>query len=435
MRKITFVAATLTLILGISAPVFAETGVELLLRKQEERMRERLLRWKDICDRREERREERLQLRGMVSSHTASDADRACEAIRKKLEDLDEDMDTDTPSPSPSPNPSPNPNPTPSDDLLPNQRFQPAPPFPVIDVRSRILVLGETGPIAGTIKLNPQDEPVEVREIRLTLSAAVDSLSSFEVFDELGFVLGSATRNLSLSSSGNVYTLSLSPDQAYFIDKNDEVIVAFRPRLKDDNSGGESGEDLQISGVMVTAIGQWSSRTNLVTTTGPDFKAHQTALTTIMEISRVGEENGVFATGSERLLGSFFFDTADVADGDAEPRLLEIIFSLSHSSQVTVSNAVLRDSIGGTETDCTVSSSEITCSSIPEDVGSIEGGRELSLYADVDLSGSINNPFLQLDINRPGGPSSAGDITWTDGESTFTWVPFGQPVAQGPSLD
>lgn len=425
MRKITLFVATFSLLLGMSAPVSAETGLERMIRKQEERTRERLLRWKDICDRRQERREERLELRGMVSSHTTSDADRSCAMIREKLEDLD--IGTPSPSPSPSPNPLPSPNPTPSDDLLPNQRFKPTPPLPVIDVRNRIFVLGETGPLMGSIKLNPQDEPVEVREIKLTLSSAVDSLSSIEVFDEFGFVLGNATR----SSISNIYTLSLNPENAYFVAKNDEVVVAFKPRLKNDDAGGESGEDLQISSVMVTAIGRWSSNSNLVTTTGPDFQAHQTALTTITEISRVGEEDGVFATGNERLLGSFFFNTADVADSDADPRLLEITFSVSHSSQVTLSNAILRDSMAGTETDCTVSTSTITCSSIPEDVGSIDGGRQLSLYADVGLSGSTNNPFVQVDINRPGGPSSTGDITWTDGESTFTWVPLSQPVVQG----
>ena len=283
--------------------------------------------------------------------------------------------------------------------------------------------------------LNPQDEPVEVREIEITLDAAVESLSSFEVSDEVGFILGNAVRNLAASPSGNVYVLSLSPANAYFVDENDAVVVAFKARMKDDESGGVSGESLKISAVNVTAIGQWSSRQNLVETTGPDFKAHSVAYTTIEEIKNMGEVKATFATGTNKRIAAFRFTAREVSDNDANPRLTAITFSVSKSSDVSLTNAKLRDPVAGTETSCTVGSATITCSSIPADIGSIKSPRELALSADVSVSGAGADPFLQIEINQAGGPSTAGDITWTDGTTSFTWVPLSQPVATGTSWE
>lgn len=407
--------------------------VENLVRLRDERLRARLFRWQDLCEKRAERREARLLVRGIPSPHSSSDADRACAAIAARLKDFTR-AEEPTPPPAPS-RPEPESPAPPTSGLLPNQRFRPSYPLPVIDIRSRFLLLGEVGPVIGSITLNPQDEPIEVREIKITLDAAVESLASLEVFDEVGFILGTAARDLTASSSGNIYTLSLNPNNAYFVDENDAVIVAFRPRLKDDESGGKSGESLQITHVDVTAMGQWSSRQNLVETTGPDFKEHSIAYTTIEKVENAGETKSTFATGTSKRIAAFRFTAREVADNDANPRLTAITFSVSKSSGVTLSNAELRDPVAGTETTCTIGSTTITCSSIPADVGSIESPRELALYADVSLSGGSADPFLQIEINQAGGPSTAGDITWTDGMTSFTWVPLGQPVAEGTSWE
>ncbi|HLD07952.1 MAG TPA: hypothetical protein VJB60_02715 [Candidatus Peribacterales bacterium] len=418
-----------------SIPVYAALDhAQNLVRLREERLLTRLLRWQDICDRREERREERLRVRGILAPHSSSDVDRACEAIADRLEEV-QGVPRPNPRPSPQPSPRPSPSPSPSDDLLPNQRYRPVPPFPVIQPRSSFLILGETGPVIGSIKLSPELEPVEVRSIEITFQDPVESLQSIEVFDEVGFRLGSATLDLSASSNGDVFTLTLSPQNAYFIDEDDEVVIGLRPRLRDDDSGGESGENVRIEGIEVTAIGQWSSRTAEVTESGPDFKQHVTALTEIPEIRSTGQTTGTFSVGSKRPVGSFYFAAKDVSDSDAEPRLTDIVFSVSRSNDVSLANAVFRDPLTATEVSCTTTSTFITCSSIPQDVGNIDNPRELVLYVDVSSTGTLANPFLQIEINQPGGPTTAGDITWTDGETTFTWVPFTQPVVRGTSWD
>ncbi|HLC76083.1 MAG TPA: hypothetical protein VJB82_03140 [Candidatus Peribacterales bacterium] len=438
VRRASFSLAFVLLAISFAAVTHAAMG-STKTQKADQRLRTRLLRWEEMCRVRSERKEARLRVRGMEMQHFASDVDRICSAITERLRMLgiatgsNSSSTTSSTSSSSSPSSPASPSASSSEHLLPNQLFIPVPPLPVIAPRSQYLILGQTGPVIGSIKMSPQDEPVEVREIEITLDSAVSSLSSIEVFDEFGFVLGNAIVDRVAGPGGNVYTLSLSPDQAYFIARHDDVVVAFRSRMKGGDSGGSAGQSLQISTIDITAIGQWSSRDNLVETSGSDFQTHETALIGIEKIERVGNELGTFSTGNGKMVGSFRFTATSTKDADADPAITEITFSISHPSEVTVTNPVLRDPSAGTETNCSIASSTIVCSSIPSDVGAFEEARTLSVYADVALSGSSGNPFLQIEMNQGGGPNSAGDITWTDGEASFDWVPFSSPVAQGTS--
>jgi len=403
-----------------------------------ERILTRLHRWQDLCEKRMDRQEARLRVRGIFSSHSASDADRACAAIFNHLRMLGIDTGSSSSSSSTSSRSSSSASSVSSPSsasssarLLPNQLFTPVPPLPVIAPRSRFLILGETGPVIGSIKMNPQSEPVEVRSIKITLNTAASSVSAIEVFDEFGFILGNASLDRVAGPGGNVYTIGFSADQAYFIARHDDVVVAFRPRLKGGQSGGSGGQTVQISRVDVTAIGQWSSNDNLVETSGPDFQSHETALVGIETIERVGDALGTFSTGIGKIIGSFRFTATAIKHPDADPAITAITFSVSHPSEVSVTNPVLRDPSAGTETDCSVVSSTIVCTSISADVGAFQEPRTLSLYADVAVNGSNANPFLQIEINQAGGVSSAGTMTWTDGETSFDWVPFASPVVQG----
>ncbi len=434
---------TLTLILiSMSTNAFADSSkVQSLLANRSARLLERLQRWDKMCMRRAERRSERLARREGQTEHVlpSSIADQACTSVREKLAQISPSTKSEKLTTKNQKlvtiKPPEVETPKKMDDQLPNQLFTPTYPLPLIETSSKILVLGESDRIIGSLKLNPRDEPIQIREIQITLDSAVDSLTAIEIFDELGFELGSATIDLTASANGDVFTMSLSPKNAYHISEDDEVVIAFRARLKSNDDGGASGESVQISDVDITAIGYWTSREVSVTTEGPDYKEHVTALTTIDDIKAIGKKTGTFALGTEKLIGSFRFAAKDISDPDADPRLTDITFSVSAPSEVDITNPILRDPIAGTETACTFASSEITCSSIPSNVGSIEAPRELSVYADVSLSDTHPDPFLQLEINNPGGPSGGGSVTWTDGTTSFSWVPFGQPVTRGTAWE
>lgn len=319
----------------------------------------------------------------------------------------------------------------PTERLLPNQSFTPTLPLPNIDATSSFLILGERAPVVASINITPDDEPVEIREIKITLTSEVSSIISFEVFDDIGYVLGSATLDIAESANRDVFSLDLSTNRAYFIDKDDQVTLAIRPILTDRNSGGVSGETVQVSDIDITAVGQWSSRNSSVTNSGPDFQKHKTALAKLSSIENSGAENGTFSIGTNKLIASFDFAAHSISAREADPALESLTFAANAPSMVVLSNVVLQANGSNTTSACTFSRPEITCSSIPAEIGSLQSARTILLYADISLSGTHPNTFMQIEINRPGNPESTGGITWSDGETSFGWIKSASPVVRG----
>jgi hypothetical protein len=311
---------------------------------------------------------------------------------------------------------------------FPNQFYVPTNPLPTLDATSHIFVLGEKAPVMATIKVTPQDEPVAVRTVTVTLAAEVSSITAIEVLDDVGFVLGKATIDLAASGARDVFTLSLSPDNAYFIDRKDTVIFAVRPLLKEGDEGGASGQTAQVESLTVSAIGDWTNRTNAVSTSGPDFQVHETANATIVSITNAGAAKGTFSTGNQKTLGSFTVSARK--NRDAEPAITALSFSVSTPTEVSLSTLKLRGNDSATTSDCTLSSFTISCASIPAEIGSLDAPRTFTLLGNVSVS-SHPDPYLQISLNTPGRPGSTGDITWTDGDESFTWVPFNPPIVEG----
>ena len=296
-----------------------------------------------------------------------------------------------------------------------------------------MLLLGEPNKVVGNIKIRPGDEPVEIRQIKITLTSAISSVASFEVFDEFGYVLGTAAIDLTANPAGNVFTLDLGPKTAYFIEKDIEATIAFRPRTKSNDSGGTGGQELQISRIDITAYGRWTSNTQLVNTTGPDFQKHETALAKITKIENAGQSSGVFTIGTAVRIGTFKFEAERTKDGD--PLLETLVFSVSRPTEVSLANIVLQANDSNESTPCSLASSRLTCSSIPAGIGTLQIPRTLSVYADVSQGDGADNTFLQISLNVPGRPGTDGDITWSDGTTSFGWVPFNQPIARGTSWE
>ena len=320
-----------------------------------------------------------------------------------------------------------------SEKRFPNQLYVPSNPLPTINATSHLLLLGEKAPVIASVKLNPLDEPVQVRTVTITLTAEVSSVHSLEVLDDFGFSLGIAGLDIAASSARDVFTLDLAPEKSYFIERKDTAILVVRPILKDVDAGGESGQTVQVESITFSAMGDWTSKTNLVSTSGSEFQKHQTSRATFVAIERSGLPERIFALGSNQTIGEFTFEARKTREG--EPAITALNFALTKPAEVTVSAIKLRGNDSDTLHDCSLSGFTISCTSIPEDIGSLDSVRTLTLVADLSVS-SHPTPYVQVSIQTPGRPASAGDITWIDaalnlGGSTFTWVPFDPPVVQG----
>lgn len=290
-------------------------------------------------------------------------------------------------------------------------------------VRSHFLLLGEVSPLLAGVRVSLQEEPFDVRKVSIILTADVPSVESVLVYKETGEELGLATRR----SSGR-YELDL-PTGKFILPQRNEVSLYVRARLRPWEDGGESGQSVRVSSIEVRGNGVWStvSYTKSSTETLPTFV---TARGLITLIERLGSKEDVLVSGTRRLLGNFRFTTR-VTDGHAQMRLSSLSFQIEQVGGVTLSNVTLRRDGDATSHICSVSGSALTCSALPESTGTIGTTSKLLLYGDVSVPAQAERPSLRLTLNDPGTPSQAGAVTWTDGTSTFTWLPLEQPMVEG----
>lgn len=304
-------------------------------------------------------------------------------------------------------------------------------PLPATDVRADIALLGTVTPILGSVRIFPEQEPVDIRTIIIDFVTAPTSVDSLLVYDGGRRSLGRATLDTSIAG-GRRFTLRLLGNM-FVIPKREERSVYVRAFSKKRDAGGSSGETFQVKEFRVEGDGVWSNVPygKTLTETFPTFQVARARLTSV---TNAEEATGILVAGPRQRIGSFHF-TGDRGDGSAELRVTSLTFQVSKSSDVTITNVVFRGRDAGDDHGCTVGSTTITCSDIPAGHGVVgDAGRVLELYADVAVAGSVANPFLQVALNDPGTVDTTGHISWTDGTTTFTWVQFEQPVVRGIRL-
>lgn len=292
------------------------------------------------------------------------------------------------------------------------------------DVRSNFIVLGETSPILAAVKFFSNGEPVEVSQVSVNLGADAESVSSILIYNSDGQLLGTANGG----GSASTFTANI-PSERFYLPYRADRAMYVRARTKSDAQGGQSGENIEVTSISLEGTGVWSND-DYTTTSSDDFPASQTAFGVITSVTSTGNATGVLTTGTERLLGQFHFN-ARAPESSKDVRLLSLAFDIEQAGGITLSNVNVRTEGSSEESDCTVSSGVVTCSSIPASIGTVDTERVIRIYGDVNVPGGAGNKSLRLTLNDPGTPSLAGDVTWTDGETTFTWLPFEQPVVRG----
>jgi hypothetical protein len=291
-------------------------------------------------------------------------------------------------------------------------------------VQSNFTLLGQTSPVIAGAKFFSNNEPMMVNSLQISLNAPVSSINAFLVYDQDGRYLGTATQQ----GTNGVYTVTF-PTGTLDLPQRQDHSVYLRARLNDYNSGGVSGQPLQIATVQITGTGDWSNDT-YSSSSSDVFPAFSTARAAITSVTNAGQASALLTGGQDQLLANFAFATTST-DSQAHVMLQQLRMQVQATAGVTLSNVMLRQEGSDTSVPCTVSSSVVTCSSIPATFGTITGTENFLVYGDVNVPSNANNPSLSLTINEPGTPSTAGDITWSDGTSSFTWIMGNAPVVRG----
>lgn len=290
-----------------------------------------------------------------------------------------------------------------------------------------VLVLGKVTSILGAAKLFSNSEPITINNFLIDLTAANSSIRVFNVYASDGRLIGRAT--LDTSVSGNVrYRLgaqSLSLEVPY----RQQYSFYVRAVLSPQDSGGTSGQEIQISRMGINGVGSWSTRSYEQFTSGVSFARSTTARSAITSIVNAGETNAPLTPGPAEEVGAFTF-AGTTGQSDAALQITDITFQIEGVG-VTLTNPVLKVDGGSESLGCSVSGSQIICSALSADFGSIKDGpKTLRMYADIAVT--TQSPTLRISINDPGSIDNAGSITWTDGVSTFTWIESDtRPVARG----
>ena len=279
--------------------------------------------------------------------------------------------------------------------------------------------------VLAAVNVFSDTEPLVLNTITITLDTSVSSIEGLLLYDSFGRYLGRAFRE-----SSTTYVLNVK-NSNIIVPKREDYSFYIRAQLKTFTSGGVSGETFRVSSVTVEGDGEWSSR-SYTKGSSDTFPQFQTARSVITSIDSPGPGNEPLAGGEDVLIGTYRFE-GDQGDGAADLEVTAIVFHLTLVGGVTVANPALSSQGLGIRHSCsTTSTTVITCSSIPDYIGSFEDGPiVLELYGDVTVPEDALKAALGANINQPGSPGSAGAVTWSDGSTSFTWVPFGSPVVRG----
>ncbi len=300
-------------------------------------------------------------------------------------------------------------------------------PNPNVSVKSDFLLLDEDSPAIAGVRFFSDSEPLSATRIIIQLSADVPTVESILVYDENQKYLGLATHD---SGTLGRYSLTLSSGK-FALPYRVSVSMYLRARVKPHHLGGESGQVVHVSTVTVQGTGDWSS-SEYNQASVDTFPSYETARGVFTVIRNDYLADDVLSAGTDQVLGRFRFESKK-SDNQATVRLTTVRFTIE-SSGVTVTNPHIHVEGVSEAHDCTISGSVITCSGIPANFGTVDSLRVIRVYSDVSINSGAVNPFLRITINNPGDFDTTGDITWTDGEGTFTWVPFEQPIARGTMM-
>lgn len=293
-----------------------------------------------------------------------------------------------------------------------------------------VLVLGKTTHILGAAELFADAEPIEVQYFLIDLVAANSSLDAMNVYDDRGKLIGRATIDSSVAGKTR-YRLGVK-NKNIVLPRRDEYSFYVRGLLRSQDSGGVSGGSIQVSEMGAEGIGAWSNRNYSVMTSGETFAKTSVARSAITSITNAGDDRSILLQGEEVEIGAFRFEGV-TGHSAARLQITALDFQIGAVGGTTISNVIIRVDGSSERHSCSVASTTLTCSSLPDTYGRLDDGpRTLRVFADIAVPDESIHAGIQITINDPGSIGSAGSITWTDGVTVFTWVDsLNTPVARG----
>ena len=266
---------------------------------------------------------------------------------------------------------------------------------------------------------------MDINSVTVTFASPVASIGSLIVYDGSGAQIGTATAVIGSSTQFH----AAIPFGKLVLPYRQQRSLSVTARLNGNTTGGMSGEDVQVQTMTVEGEGRWSNEA-YASSSNDTFNASETAFARITGIANTGIAEGVLISGPGKVLADLTV-TADTPESQHEVRITSLTFTIEQAGGITLSNVALRTEDGSASSPCTVGSTTVLCAAIDASVGTVDMSRRMRLVGDVLVPGAATKPSLRLVLNQPGTSATAGDITWSDGSATFSWVDLDQPVVGG----
>lgn len=280
-------------------------------------------------------------------------------------------------------------------------------------------------PALASVNFFSNSEPVDINAVVVTFTSPVPSIGSLLVYDKSGMQIGTAT---AVAGSSTKFRGSIGFGKL-LLPYREERGLFVKARLKSKDTGGVSGEDIQVQSIAIEGDGRWTNEL-YTSSSNETFTASETAFGKISSITNAGAAEGTIVSGLQRLLADFVVN-ADTPEAQNQVRLTSLVFTIEQAGGVTISNITLRNEDNSMSSSCTVSSLLVTCAAIDSGIGTIDMSRRIKLVGDVSVPSNATNASLRLVLNEPGTSTEVGSITWTDGSASLTWVDLEQPVVGG----
>jgi hypothetical protein len=286
-------------------------------------------------------------------------------------------------------------------------------------VRSRYSILGKDHPIIAGFSLFLEQEPLNLEKISVRIEGNVPSVESIALYTENREFLGNATRRTGNEFS-SMFTLELSSSAIHIKQKTTMNFYA-RLNTRSFENGGQSGESVSVTQILLEGNGVWSSERYTKLSDAITFPSITLTRAIIKNITKEKDSLHALFGGSNQILGHWKIESV-TGDANSNPHIRQIVWRLSKSG-VEIQNPRLSTTGSAESMPCIIDETQIRCDLFHDypSIGNLHDGA-----TDILLTGDIVNPqesaFFSIDASLGRGIVDGGDITWTDGTSTFSWI-------------
>ncbi|MEK7590954.1 MAG: S-layer homology domain-containing protein [Patescibacteria group bacterium] len=303
---------------------------------------------------------------------------------------------------------------------------------PGFPARSHLLMLGQRTEPIGSASFFASKEPMLIRGVTVVMEDEYESIDTMYLMDSHGVQIGRLSLD-PLDQTDLTWKASFATEGAYRLEKDTENVLGIEVLLKGRNEGGVSEELIQVDSFRLTVEGEWTHSTYGNIPADIPFPQNQTTQARILSVTNALAAEDALPVGTDQLVAGFTFKGEELNQVDL--RITELTFGISRPTGVQATGWELGASDTNTKSPCSISTNTVSCSSIPSELGTVNGMRTLRLFADIALTSGTQNAFLQISLNEPGTIGSNGAIRWTDGTGIYTWVELPQPVARSTRFE